>query len=139
MPFLQSIQLRGFLSFPPDSPAIDLSPLNVLIGPNGCGKSNLIEAVELLHATPTALAAAIREGGTAQEWLWKGEPVAKRASLEAVIEKRGRVPDLRYRLAFAPSGQRTVVIDEAIEDAVGWALTWRTLTSSTGFNPATRS
>lgn len=116
MTFLQSIKLDGFLSFPPDSAAIDLMPLNVLIGPNGCGKSNLIEAVELLHATPTALAAFIREGGTAQEWLWKGEPAASHAAIEAVVKGQQRVPDLRYYLSLAPSGQRTEVLDEAIEE-----------------------
>ena len=50
MAFLKSIKLSGFLSFPPDSAAIDLTPLNVLIGPNGSGKSNFIEAIELLRA-----------------------------------------------------------------------------------------
>ena len=73
MSFLQSIKLSGLLSFPPDSPPIELTPLNVLIGPNGSGKSNVIEAIELLHAAPTAFAEAIRDGGGAQEWLWKGD------------------------------------------------------------------
>ena len=116
MSFLRSLQLRGFLSFPPDSPVIELTPLNVLIGPNGSGKSNAVEAIELLHAAPTALAAAIREGGAAQEWLWKGEPTADCVSIEAVIEGHRRIPDLRFRLDFAPSGQRTEVLDEAIEE-----------------------
>ena len=50
MPFLQSIKLSGLLSFPPESEAIPLTALNVLIGPNASGKSNLIEAIELLHS-----------------------------------------------------------------------------------------
>jgi predicted ATPase len=116
MAFLQSIKLSGFLSFPPDSPAIDLTPLNVLIGPNGSGKSNLIEAVELLHAAPTAFAAAIRDGGGVQEWLWKGSKGSEPATIETVVEGRKPVPDLRYRLMFAASGQRTEVIDEAVEE-----------------------
>jgi len=116
MIFLQSIKLDGFLSFPPESATIDLTPLNVLIGPNGCGKSNLIEAVELLHATPTALAALIREGGTAHEWLWKGDPSASHAAIEAVIKGQQRIPDLRYYLSLAPAGQRTEVLDETIEE-----------------------
>jgi AAA15 family ATPase/GTPase len=63
MSFLQSIKLGGFLSFAPGSSSIDLTPLNVLIGPNDSGKSNLIEALEVLHATPTALAAFVRRSG----------------------------------------------------------------------------
>ena len=116
MAFLQSIKLSGFLSFPPDSPAFDLTPLNVLIGPNGSGKSNLLEAFELLHATPTALAALVREGGTAQEWLWKGDPPAEEATVEVVVARRKPPPDLRYYLSLAPSGLRTEVVDEAIEE-----------------------
>ena len=117
MTFLRSIQLSGFLSFPPDAAAITLTPLNVLIGPNGSGKSNLIEAVELLHAAPTAFAEAIRDGGGAQEWLWKGDKAnnARRRSRRS-FEGASPIPDLRYRLVFAASGQRTEVIDETIEE-----------------------
>jgi len=60
VPFLKSLRLNGILSFPPDSEPFELQPLNVLIGPNGSGKSNLIEGIELLHATPTGFASAIR-------------------------------------------------------------------------------
>jgi predicted ATPase len=145
MPFLKSIKLAGLLSFPPDSSAVELTPLNVLIGPNGSGKSNLIEAIELLHAAPTAFAAAIRDGGGVQEWLWKGDTANGRkskeashkrgreslgkdiedevsrmslgpATIEAIVEGEKLVPDLRYRLTFAPAGQRTEVLDEVIEE-----------------------
>ena len=54
--FLQKIRLDGFLSFAPGSDALELRPLNVLIGPNASGKSNLIEAFELLRAMPTNFA-----------------------------------------------------------------------------------
>ncbi len=113
---IRSIRLDAFLSFPPDSDPIDLGPLNVLIGPNGSGKSNLIEAVELLHAAPTAFSAAIRDGGGVQEWLWKGEKVNRPATIEAIVAGSGPIPDLRYRLTFAASGQRTEIIDESIEE-----------------------
>jgi predicted ATPase len=101
--FLKSIQLDGFLSFAPDSAPIDLTPLNVLIGPNGSGKSNLIEAVGLLHAAPMSFAAAIRDGGGVQEWLWKGDKSNRPATIEAVVQGTKPIPDLRYRLTFAAS------------------------------------
>ena len=69
MPFIRRINLQGLLSFPPDMEPFELQPLNVLIGPNGSGKTNFIEALELLHATSTDFAAAIREGGGAAEWV----------------------------------------------------------------------
>ena len=34
-PFIRSITPRGFLSFGPDTPPLELRPLNVLIGPIG--------------------------------------------------------------------------------------------------------
>jgi predicted ATPase len=118
MSFLNSIKLSGFLSFSPDSPEISLTPLNLIIGPNGSGKSNLIEAIELLHATPTSLAAAIREGGGVREWLWKGENGSESATVEVTVIGISPIPDLRYRIAFAASGQRMEVIGEVIEQSV---------------------
>ena len=71
-PFIKSLRLDGFLSFAPGSEAIELQGLNVLIGPNGSGKSNVIEAVELLKSLPVDFAAAVRMGGGAEGFLWKG-------------------------------------------------------------------
>ena len=118
MSFLQSIRLSGFLSFPPDSPTIELSPLNVLIGPNGSGKSNLLEAIELLRATPTALAAFLRSGGTVQEWTWRGEPAAGSARVDVVVnpEFRWETKRLHYLLEFGAYGQQALVLSEVIED-----------------------
>jgi hypothetical protein len=45
------LQPRGFLSFGRDFPGIGLNDLNVLIGANGSGKSNLLEAISLLRAS----------------------------------------------------------------------------------------
>jgi len=117
MEFLKSLRLSGLLSFPPNGEPIALSPLNVLIGPNGSGKSNILEAVELLHATPTAFATAIRDGGGAQEWLWKGSEGSKGATIEALLSGANTNRDLRYRLTFSAIGERTEVTDEVIEEA----------------------
>jgi len=118
MPFIQSLGLHGLLSFPPAMKPIELRPLNVLIGPNGSGKSNLIEALELLRSTPTDFAAAIRDGGGAAEWLWKGKNPATAATI--VAETGDVAPStyrpLRYRLEFASLSNRVEVLDEAIEE-----------------------
>jgi len=116
MAFLTSLQLDGLLSFAPGSEPIPLTPLNVLIGPNGSGKSNLIEAVELLHAAPTAFANAIRDGGGAQEWLWKGDGGNGSASIEVHLDQTKVAPEMRYRLAFTTTAQRTEVTDEVVEN-----------------------
>ena len=52
---IERIRLTNFLSFGPEGEEISLQPLNVLIGPNSSGKSNFVEAVELLEVLPQAL------------------------------------------------------------------------------------
>ena len=69
---IKSIKLQNFLSFGSEAEEIELKSLNVLIGPNASGKSNLIEAIGFLRASPIDLALPIRDGGGVIEWLWKG-------------------------------------------------------------------
>lgn len=114
--FLQSLRVDSLLSFAPGTSTIDLLPLNVLIGPNASGKSNLIEAVELLRSTPTGFASAIRDGGGVREWLWKGDS-PKTGTIDARLCRGGRKSDLRYRLEFTAAGERVEVTDEALEEA----------------------
>lgn len=46
----KSLRFGNFLSFAPDAPAVELGPINLLIGPNGCGKSNFITGIGLIRA-----------------------------------------------------------------------------------------
>jgi predicted ATPase len=71
--FLESINPQGILSFADGSPAIELRNLNVLIGANGSGKSNLIEVVELLRSTYTNIRNVLIKGGGVVEWCNKGQ------------------------------------------------------------------
>ena len=112
---IQTLRLSGLLSFAPDSAPLDLRALNVLIGPNGSGKTNLIETIELLAAMPRDLAAAIRDGGGAGEWLWKGDRGGP-AEIDAVLNGAPTGGPLRYRLQFDAVQSRVEVTDEAIEE-----------------------
>ena len=112
---IQTLRLSGLLSFAPDSAPLDLRALNVLIGPNGSGKTNLIEAIELLAAMPRDLAATIRDGGGAGEWLWKGDRGGP-AEIDAVLNGAPTGSPLRYRLQFDAVQSRVEVTDEAIEE-----------------------
>ena len=116
--FLRSLKLNNFLSFGPESHDIELTPLNVLIGPNASGKSNFIEALELIHATPTDISDAIRIGGTAGEWLWKGASPPKPAEIEARLCPNDLIHELRYRLSFTEANSRLEILDEALEDTM---------------------
>jgi predicted ATPase len=110
--------LRNFLSYGPAAPPIDLLPLNVLIGPNSSGKSNLLEAVDILRATPSDVTQPIRNGGGVEDYLWKGLPAKRVPTCEieaTVYYPEGKGP-LKYRLGFTMVGQRFEIFDEAIEN-----------------------
>lgn len=113
--FIEHIKLENFLSFGPDTEALELRPLNVLIGPNGSGKSNLIEAIGLLKATPRDLTAPIREGGGIRDWLWRGDLSALTAHIEVLLNNP-KGPALRYSLGIAERGQQFELIEELLEN-----------------------
>jgi len=113
--FIRTLRLQNFLSYGSEGETIELQPLNVLIGPNASGKSNLIEAIGLLKATPTDLTAPIRKGGGISDFLWKGAKEIPSAEIEASIDNPGNMP-LRYRISFTVVGQRVELVDEAIEN-----------------------
>ena len=69
--FIHTIRLDNILSYGPDNDEFALKPLNVLIGPNASGKSNLIEIIALLAETPRNIQHRILLGGGAHEWIWK--------------------------------------------------------------------
>ena len=110
-----SITPRNILSFGPETEPIELRPLNLLIGPNASGKSNLIETIALMRATASDPRAVIRSGGGVGEWLWKGNPEGA-ASVDLVVKNpKGRQP-LRHVLEFNRLGHEFHVMDERIEN-----------------------
>lgn len=113
---IQSIRLENILSFGPDLAELPLEPLNVLIGPNASGKSNLIEALSLLHAAPSDLQDPIRRGGGVREWLWKGTWDTTAATVEVTVENPKGQMALRYRLSFLDIAARFDLRDEVVEN-----------------------
>ena len=112
--FIRTIRLDSILSYGPGTAELPLKPLNVLIGPNASGKSNLIEALSLLAAAPKDLQAPIRSGGGVRDWLWKGASGTATAVLDATISYMSPMA-LRYRLSFTEVGGRFQLVDEAVE------------------------
>jgi len=113
---LREIKASNLLSFGPKSDPLELHPLNLLIGPNGSGKSNLVEAISLLRAASTHLAAPIRDGGGIRDWIWKGTPGAT-AMLEVVVDNPTGTQPLRHTIEFTESSQKFELVDERIENA----------------------
>jgi predicted ATPase len=91
-----------------------LCPLNIIIGPNNSGKSNLIESFELLRNAPLKLQNAFRESGGISDWVWKGAKEKPAASL-AVTVNYPEKQNLRYIISFTVNSQRFEMIDECIE------------------------
>ena len=122
MRFLRTIRLENILSYGSCGTEFALEPLNVLIGPNASGKSNLIESLSLLAAAPRDLRPPIREGGGVQDWLWKGSERSPTATVDVTVQyPEGRhygdepMP-LRYRLSFTETRTRFHIQDEAAEN-----------------------
>lgn len=114
-PLLKRIHPKNLLSFGPDFPGLDLGPLNVLIGPNGCGKSNLIEAISLMRAAPKDFSEVTRKGGGITEWIWKGHIKDPKPSVNLVVSKSPRQPHpLRHYVSLASEIQRFQIFQENI-------------------------
>jgi predicted ATPase len=113
---IRTIKLQSFLSFGSTAEETDLLSLNVLIGPNASGKSNLIEAVGFLRSSPKDLSIPIRDGGGVSEWLWKGTDASPVAKIDVTVcFPSGRMP-LRHTIAFTMVGQRFELVDESVEN-----------------------
>ncbi|MBF0529870.1 MAG: AAA family ATPase [Deltaproteobacteria bacterium] len=113
---IHSIRLQNLLSFGPSSEEIRLEALNVIIGPNATGKSNLIEIIGLLQSLPQDLTLPVRDGGGIGEWLWKGSSRPPIAEIDVTIDYPEGAMPLRHKLSITTAGQRLELVDEAVEN-----------------------
>ena len=117
-----SLNLKNVLSF--RDAEIALAPLNVVIGPNASGKSNLIEAVSLLQAVPDDLARFFRINGPILDWIWKGGTESGAAlplaEITAVLENPEGTHEaekqLTYVLRLGANNERLQVVGEKLEN-----------------------
>lgn len=116
---VKSLKVQNLLSFGAASPRINLEPLNVLIGPNASGKSNLIEVIGLLQNAPRDVADPIREGAGIAEWLWKGGSEPKTGSVEAIVNVPLQHSSIKYRLSLGRATTHAYqfeITDERLEN-----------------------
>lgn len=113
---IERLVLKNLLSFR-DS-AIELRGLNVLIGPNAVGKSNLIEVIGLLQAAPASFGTAILRGGGVHQWIWLGDsdysPVAD-VACELRLTRGRHVGPVNYALQFTEANGGPAILRERIE------------------------
>jgi predicted ATPase len=105
--FIRSLTLANILSFR-DPGLLALQPLNIFIGANASGKSNLINCIGLLRALPSAPSNYINDRGGTHNWVWRG---AKRSDGIPAIRSEFELTQetLTYELTFAPV-ERTFAI-----------------------------
>jgi predicted ATPase len=103
---LRKVKLENLLSF--RNTEVELRGLNVLIGANASGKSNLIEAIGLLQAAPVDLNVAIlRLGGVRLVC-----SLASRSPVAAIECRDIEDEPLKYRLAFHEEAHGFVISRE---------------------------
>ena len=115
--FLERISIKGLLSFGPEGIDLPMRPLNVLIGANGSGKTNFIEALALLKAAPEDFSRPIRDSGGVREWLWKGPDGSCEAAISVKLPGLEVGLEVRlheHRIAFRTNADRVEVFEESI-------------------------
>jgi predicted ATPase len=115
---INSMKLSNFLSFGCNSEDIQLNnPLNIIIGTNGSGKSNFLEAFDLLRCAPSDITRPIREGGGVSDWLHKGDNDQETAILDVIVKNslpNAKYSELRYVIEFSGAGQQFGIVNEKI-------------------------
>lgn len=109
-PRIKKLTPRGFLSFAPDFPGVELGDLNVFIGANGSGKSNFFEAARFLQEAQKDLGGFLgRNGSTPADWCFQGD---ERTSGPSVTCEFDAFLPVEYELGFRPAGLGSVEITE---------------------------
>lgn len=111
---IRSISMQNVLSFGPTPATLEPGKLTVLVGPNGGGKSNVLEVMHLLSRLP---ATGVEVSLPIVDWVWKGATSNGVARVEVLLDgiDKERAPILRHRVAFHAVAQRFAVDDELIE------------------------
>jgi predicted ATPase len=111
---IEKIRLRNILSFGDKGEEIELQPLNIIIGQNASGKSNLVDVIKLLRSLTQdrGLVNFISKNGGISEWLWKGNLEKKDAEIEILFSD---APDtVNYSIVFGQYKQRLNLVSEKI-------------------------
>lgn len=101
---IQEIEISGYRSI--DDLRLELSNVTVLVGANGCGKSNIYQSINLIAAAATGqFARRIAEEGGMQSILWAGRKVKQK---EPRVKLSVTFDQLKYALEFGiiPKSER---------------------------------
>lgn len=115
---LQHLAIEGLLSFGQKTD-FEFGRLNLLVGPNGSGKTNLLDCIRILRMAPLEIQEAFKDTGF-EEWLYKGAP---EQLVQGSIEVTANLPEIpekilhQLRLVTQPNSR--VALEEVISSAEG--------------------
>ena len=118
-PRIDSLTVSGLLSFGMEE-RFDFGRLNLLVGANGAGKSNLLDCLRVFQAAPIDISHPFRAGGF-QEWVWLGGGESSSPpELSIRVSPAGGDPILhQLRLVPPESGRAQFSLEERIAVARG--------------------
>lgn len=112
LPF-QEMEIEGLLSFG-EKTIFEFGRLNILVGPNGTGKSNLIDCVRVFRNAPLDIEETFSDSGF-EGWLYKG---GSKKSGTATLQVTANVPELprmiRHQIKLGPVLNLRAPLEEEI-------------------------
>jgi predicted ATPase len=112
--FLRSLTLSNVLSFREPGP-LALQPLNILIGANASGKSNLMDCIGLLRALPGNVSSYINDRGGTESWAWRGaKPSTGISAIRSEFELQQE--SLIYGMTFAAVERTFAIQSESLSN-----------------------
>lgn len=94
---IQYIRIQNFRSV--RGIELELGPLNIVFGPNGCGKSNIYNAIHLLTAAADGrLSGFISAEGGLENMMWSGDrspSIAIPAGCKSPVGRRALIMNCR--------------------------------------------
>ena len=123
---IRRLKVSGLLSFGPGGIDLPMEALNVLIGANGSGKSNLLEVIGLLRAAAEDPGELFGRRGDASDWLWKSGESASAATVEVIADGPDGAGRLRHTMTVADDGGCLGVTAEEVTEAKAgeWSSEW---------------
>jgi predicted ATPase len=114
---IEKIRLRNILSFGDKGEEITLEPLNIIIGQNASGKSNLVDVVKLLRSLPQdkGLVNFISKNGGISEWIWKGINSDEIATIQTTMQVGATFEAIYSIDVMSGNSQRLYVTEEMLK------------------------
>lgn len=111
-PCLERVVLRGYKTF--SHVEIGMTPINILIGANGAGKSNFISAFRLLRALmEDELDIYVARKGGAEHFLYHGSKVTQKIHISLQFAMSTTTANI-YTCELVPADEKLLISREAI-------------------------